>query len=146
MITQSLRKEDVDRKWVVIDAREMVLGRLSTQVASLLRGKHKPNFTPHVDNGDNVIIVNADSVKLTGRKAELKKYFRYTGWPGGGRFQTYDSLRASRPELIVERAVKGMLPKNRLGRKMFKKLHVYAGADHPHQAQKPEPYVLPHRA
>ena len=142
MITQSLRKEDVDRKWVVIDARNMVLGRLSSQVASLLRGKHKPSFTPHVDNGDNVIVVNAAAVRLTGRKGEQKRYFRYTGGPGGDRFQSYESLRASRPAIIVERAIKGMLPKNRLGRKMFKKLHVYAGPDHPHQAQKPEPHTL----
>jgi large subunit ribosomal protein L13 len=146
MITQSLRKEDTDRKWVLIDARDVVLGRLSSQVASLLRGKHKPSFTPHVDNGDNVVIINAALVKLTGRKAEKKTYFRYTGWPGGDRFRTYEEMHASRPEVIIQHAVKGMLPKNRLGRKMIKKLHVYAGAEHPHTAQKPEAIKLAHRA
>ncbi len=145
MITQSLRKEDTDRKWVLIDARDVVLGRLSSQVASLLRGKHKPNFTPHVDNGDNVVIINASLVKLTGRKAEKKTYFRYTGWPGGDRFQTYEEMHAAKPEMVIQHAVKGMLPKNRLGRKMIKKLHIYAGAEHPHAAQKPVAIKLAHR-
>lgn len=146
MMTQSLRKEDTDRKWVVIDARDAVLGRLSSQVATLLRGKHKPSFTPHVDNGDNVIIINAGEVKVTGRKAEQKTYFRYTGWPGGDRFRSYEDLRTLRPEAIVQHAVRGMLPKSRLGRKMIKKLHVYPGPEHPHQAQRPESFQLAHKA
>ncbi len=145
MITESLRKEDVDRKWLVVDAQDVILGRLATQVAFLLRGKHKPDFTPHVDNGDHVVIVNAANVKVTGRKQDQKTYFRYTGWPGGARFRSYREMLENRPEEIVRHAVKGMLPKNRLGRKMFKKLKVYGGSEHPHQAQSPTPFELDYR-
>lgn len=130
-----------ERKWYLVDAQEQVLGRLASQVAALLRGKHKPQFTPHLDLGDHVVVINAEKVNVTGRKTEQKVYTRYSGYPGGLRKVTLDKLIQSKPERVIKHAVKGMLPKNRLGRKMIKKLRVYAGPDHPHEAQKPE--VLP---
>lgn len=140
--TQSIKASEIDRKWWVVDAEDMVLGRLAAQVAHILRGKHKPTFTPHMDNGDHVIIVNADKVRLTGHKAEEKIWYRHSGYPGGLRELRYDKLMTERPALMVEKAVKGMLPHTRLGRAMAGKLNVYAGPKHPHAAQKPEPLVL----
>ncbi|MBO3747142.1 50S ribosomal protein L13 [Streptosporangiaceae bacterium NEAU-GS5] len=142
MPTFSPKPADVERQWYVIDATDVVLGRLATHVATLLRGKHKPIFAPHVDTGDFVIIINADKVALTGNKLEQKKAYRHSGYPGGLRAVTYAELMEKRPDRAVEKAVKGMLPKNALGRKMVKKLKVYAGPDHPHQAQRPVPFEI----
>ncbi|MEM7413730.1 MAG: 50S ribosomal protein L13 [Myxococcota bacterium] len=137
--TQSARPADVERRWYVIDADGATLGRLATQVAILLRGKHKPIFTPHVDTGDFVVIVNAEKVKLTGRKREQKTYYRHTGYVGHLREVTADKLLAGpHADRVVRSAVRGMLPKNALGRQMFRKLKVYIGPDHPHAAQQPE--------
>ncbi|GAA4568485.1 50S ribosomal protein L13 [Planotetraspora kaengkrachanensis] len=142
MRTFSPKPNDVERQWYVIDATDVVLGRLASHVANLLRGKHKPIFAPHVDTGDFVIIINADKIALTGNKLEQKKAYRHSGYPGGLRAVTYGELMEKRPDRAVEKAVKGMLPKNALGRKMAKKLKVYAGADHPHQAQKPVTFEI----
>lgn len=131
-----------DRKWWVIDAEGKALGRLASEVARVLRGKHKPTYTPHVDCGDFVIVVNASKVVLTGRKLDQKKWQRHSGIPGGFKEDTYRSLLATKPALPIERAVKGMLPKNVLGREMFTKLKVYATPDHPHAAQKPQPLTV----
>ncbi|MBP7254410.1 MAG: 50S ribosomal protein L13 [Negativicutes bacterium] len=128
----------VERKWYVVDAEGKTLGRLAAEVAKVLRGKNKPTFTPHVDTGDHVIVLNADKVVLTGKKLVQKTYFRHSGYPGGTTFTTAGKMLETRPERVVEMAVKGMLPKNSLGRKMFTKLKVYAGAEHPHSAQMPE--------
>lgn len=137
--TRSTRPDEVERKWYVVDAEGMVLGRLATRVATILRGKHRPIFTPHVDTGEHVIVVNAEKVRLTGRKREQKIYHRHTGYPGGIRSITADKLlQSAHSDRVVKSAVKGMLPKNSLGRQMFLKLKVYAGPDHPHAAQKPE--------
>ncbi|MDL2320585.1 50S ribosomal protein L13 [Alistipes sp. OttesenSCG-928-B03] len=136
--TQSLNASNVTKEWVLIDAENEVLGRLSSQVAKILRGKNKPGFTPHVDCGDNVIVINADKVKLTGRKMTDKVYVRHTGYPGGQRFTTPEEYLKKKPEFLVEKAVKGMLPKNRLGAALLKNLKVYAGAEHPHAAQTPK--------
>lgn len=133
---------EVEREWLVVDATDIPLGRLASEVASILRGKHKPQYTPHVDVGDFVIVVNADKVKLTGKKSQDKRVFRHSGFPGGLKSVAVGELLAKRPERVVERAVKGMLPKNTLGRAMGKKLKVYAGPDHPHQAQKPRQITL----
>ena len=131
-------KEDhIERKWYLIDGQDQVLGRLASQIAILLRGKHKPAYTPHLDLGDHVVVINADKIKFTGRKLIQKQYTRYTGYPGGLRKISLERLFRERPEKVLSRAVKGMLPKNRLGRRMIKKLRVYAGPDHPHQAQQP---------
>jgi large subunit ribosomal protein L13 len=130
--------EEVNRKWFIIDAEGEVLGRLASNVASILRGKHKPIYTPHVDTGDHVIIINAEKVRVTGKKAQTKRYYRHTGYPGGLRSDTFADLIQSYPSRILEKAIKGMLPHNKLGRQMFKKLKVYKGSEHPHQAQKPE--------
>ncbi|RMF61440.1 MAG: 50S ribosomal protein L13 [Calditrichaeota bacterium] len=130
--------KEVERKWYVVDAEGKVLGRLASEVATILRGKHKPIYSPHMDVGDHVIIVNAEKIRVTGKKAATKKYFRHTGYPGGSRFETFQHLLARRPERILERAIWGMLPHNRLGRKIYKKLKIYAGEEHPHAAQKPE--------
>ncbi|RME71920.1 MAG: 50S ribosomal protein L13 [Chloroflexi bacterium] len=139
MKTISVREQDVQREWYVIDAQGKTLGRLATQIATILRGKHKPYYTPHVDCGDYVIVVNAEKVHVTGRKMTQKKYYRHSGYPGGLKVITLrDQLRRF-PTRVVESAVRGMLPKNRLGRRMFKKLKVYAGPNHPHQAQQPKP-------
>ena len=140
--TKSQRKEDVNKEWVLIDAESKVLGRVASRAASLIRGKHKPTFTPHIDGGDNVIIINAEKVRLTGNKYEDKEYIRHTGYPGGQRTESPKSVLSKNPEKVIERAVKGMLPKNRLGRKMYTNLHVYVGSEHPHEAQKPKTIEL----
>jgi large subunit ribosomal protein L13 len=140
--TYTPKPADVQRQWYVIDATDVVLGRLASQVAQLLRGKHKPIYAPHIDTGDFVVIVNADKVAMSGNKAERKRAYRHSGYPGGLRSVTYAELLAKHPERAVEKAIKGMLPKNSLGRKMFGKVKVYAGPDHPHQAQKPVPYEI----
>src|SRR5690554_6241955 len=134
------KANEVERKWYIIDAEDKVLGRLATEIATILRGKNKPIYTPHVDTGDFVVVINAEKVKLTGKKLEQKNYVYHTGYPGGLREIPYERLIKERPEKIIELAVKGMLPKNRLGRKMIKKLKVYGGAEHKHEAQKPEIY------
>jgi large subunit ribosomal protein L13 len=136
--TVSANKETVEKEWYIIDAKDVVLGRLASVVAVVLRGKHKPSFTPHVDCGDNVIVINADKVKLTGSKMTDKQYVRHSGYPGGQRFQTPEDLLAKKPEAVVEKAVKGMLPKSRLGNAIFKNLFVYAADTHPHEAQQPK--------
>ena len=140
MKTFSPKASDIQRRWLVLDADGRVLGRLAAEAARLLRGKHKPIFAPHVDCGDHVIIINAAKVRVTGGKETKKEYIRHSGYPGGLTAVRYDELLATRPRLAVERAVLGMLPHNRLGRAMGKKLYVYEGADHPHAAQKPETY------
>lgn len=142
MRTFSPKASDIQRAWYVVDAEGLVLGRVATEVARVLRGKHKPIFAPHVDTGDHVIIVNASKVVLTAGKAERKDVIRHSGYPGGIKRQTYAQLLAARPEDAVRRTVRGMLPKNRLGRQMLKKLKVYAGPDHPHAAQRPQPLPL----
>jgi large subunit ribosomal protein L13 len=140
--TFSPKAGDIQRQWHVIDATDVVLGRLASQAAILLRGKHKPVFAPHLDTGDFVIVVNAAKVALTGTKLADKRAYRHSGYPGGLRSVAYADLMATRPERVVERAVRGMLPKNTLGRQMLRKLKVYAGPDHPHAAQKPVPYEI----
>ncbi len=129
---------NIERKWFVVDAEGKTLGRLAVEVAKVLRGKNKPTYTPHVDTGDHVIVVNAEKIVLTGKKLEQKTYFRHSGYPGGTTFTTAGKMLATKPERVVEAAVKGMLPKNSLGRQMFRKLNVYAGPNHPHSAQQPE--------
>ena len=138
MKTQSAKPAEVTHDWYIVDAEGKTLGRLAAEVAKVLRGKHKPTFTPHVDTGDFVIVVNADKVVFSGKKLTDKTYFRHSGYPGGTTFTTAGKMLETRPERVVEMAVKGMLPKNSLGRKMFTKLKVYAGAEHPHSAQMPE--------
>ena len=128
----------IERKWYLIDGKDQILGRIASQVAFLLRGKHKPQFTPHLDLGDHVVVVNADKINVTGRKRSQKQYTKYTGYPGGLKKIYLDKLFVQRPERVLQRAVKGMLPKNKLGRKMIKKLRIYSGPEHPHQAQTPE--------
>jgi large subunit ribosomal protein L13 len=137
--TYSARPQELEREWFVVDAQGQTLGRLATRIATVLRGKHKPIYTPHVDCGDYVIVVNADKINVTGQKPDQKIYYRHTGYPGGLRSVTLRQRMRTYPERVIESAVRGMLPKNRLGRKMFKKLKVYAGPDHPHQAQQPKP-------
>ena len=132
------RKEDVVRDWWVIDAESENLGRLATKVATVLRGKHKPTYTPHIDGGDNVIVINASKINLTGNKLDDKIYYNHSGYTGGLRERTARTMREDYPVEMIERAVKGMLPKGRLGRQMYKKLFVYAGSEHPHMAQKPK--------
>ena len=136
--TISANKATVERGWVVVDADSQILGRLASQVARIIRGKHKASYTPHVDCGDSVIVINADKIRLTGKKRENKQYVRHTGYPGGQRIATPRQLKAKSASIIVENAVRGMLPKNRLGRQLFKNLHVYNGAEHPHEAQNPK--------
>ncbi|WP_374166332.1 50S ribosomal protein L13 [Arcticibacter sp. MXS-1] len=140
--TVSANKKTVNKEWVVVDAQGEILGRLSSKIAMMIRGKHKPTFTPNVDCGDNVIVINADKVKLTGNKLSDKTYVRYTGYPGGQRFVSPKVLMAKHPERIIEKAVRGMLPKNRLGRALFGNLYVYAGSEHPHSAQNPKEIKL----
>ena len=142
MRTYSPKPGEVTRTWHVIDAEDVVLGRLATQVATLLRGKHKPTFAPHVDTGDFVIIVNAGKVVLTGNKRDQKFAYRHSGYPGGLRKRSFGELLDSRPDRLLEKVVKGMLPKNKLGRAQGKKLKVYAGPDHPHAAQQPQPFEI----
>jgi large subunit ribosomal protein L13 len=139
--TRSYKTSDTVQKWHVVDADGKTLGRLASQVARLLRGKHKPMFTPNADLGDFVVVVNASKVKLTGKRTELKEYFHYTGYPGGATFEKVQDVFRKHPERVFEHAVRGMLPHNRLGRQIFKKLKVYAGPDHPHRAQRPEPFA-----
>lgn len=136
--TVSVNKENAGKEWVVVDATNQVLGRLSSEIAKILRGKNKPSFTPNADCGDNVIVINAEKIRLTGDKWEDKEYIHYTGYPGGQRFATAKNILVKKPSFIIENAVKGMLPKNRLGRAILKNLHVYAGAEHPHAAQQPK--------
>jgi large subunit ribosomal protein L13 len=140
--TFSPRAGDIQRQWHVIDATDVVLGRLASHVATLLRGKHKPIFAPHMDTGDFVIVVNAEKVALSGNKLQDKRAYRHSGYPGGMHSVAYSELLAKHPERVVEKAVKGMLPKNTLGRNMLRKLKVYAGPDHPHQAQQPTPFTI----
>jgi large subunit ribosomal protein L13 len=140
--TFSPKASDIQHQWHVIDASDVVLGRLASHAATLLRGKHKPIFAPHVDTGDFVIVVNAEKVALSGRKLEQKRAYRHSGYPGGLRAMTYGELMSRHPERVIEKAVRGMLPKNSLGRSMLRKLKVYAGPDHPHQAQKPVPFEI----
>ncbi|MCX6300843.1 MAG: 50S ribosomal protein L13 [Bacteroidia bacterium] len=136
--TVSANKTTVNKEWVLIDAEGAVLGRLATKIANMLRGKHKTNFTPHVDCGDNVVVINADKVVLTGEKWSDKQYVRYTGYPGGQKFTSAEEMLKKKPIGLVENAVRGMLPKNRLGNAIFKNMHVYTGTSHPHEAQKPK--------
>ncbi len=140
--TYMANAQTVERKWFVVDATDLVLGRLSTEVATLLKGKHKPTYTPHVDCGDYVIIVNADKVALTGNKLDDKLYYRHSGYPGGLKSRTAKRMLELQPQKVLEKSIRGMLPKNRLGEDMYRKLYVYAGSEHPHQAQKPEVYTL----
>ncbi|MFS8616063.1 MAG: 50S ribosomal protein L13 [Solitalea sp.] len=137
--TVSANKKTVNKQWVVVDAEAEILGRLSSRIAMVIRGKHKPEYTPHVDCGDNVIVINADKVRLTGNKWTDKQYVRHTGHPGGQRFITPKELMAKHPARVLEKAVRGMLPKNKLGNALIRNLHVYAGPEHPHQAQNPKP-------
>ncbi|WP_100406024.1 50S ribosomal protein L13 [Bacillus solitudinis] len=140
--TYMAKPGEVERKWFVVDAEGQTLGRLASEVASILRGKTKPTFTPHVDTGDHVIIINAEKIELTGNKLKDKIYYRHTNHPGGLKKTTAGDMRANKPERMLELAIKGMLPKNTLGRAQGMKLHVYAGSEHKHQAQKPEAYEL----
>ena len=137
MKTYQAKPLEVEREWLVIDAEDQVLGRVATKAAQLLKGKHKPQYTPHVDTGDFVIILNADKIRVTGTKASSKEYYRHSGYPGGLKCETFAEAMQKHPERVIEHAVKGMLPKNTLGRAMGKKLKVYTGSEHPHAAQKP---------
>jgi large subunit ribosomal protein L13 len=138
MSTVSAKKENIDRKWFLVDAQNQILGRLSAQVAAILKGKHKTIYTPHVDTGDFVVIINAEKIQLTGKKLENKVYYHHTGYPGGLKAATAEKLLQEKPEEVIYTAVKGMLPKNPLGRAMLKKIKIYAGPMHPHEAQSPE--------
>lgn len=136
--TYTPKARDIDRQWFVVDATDLPLGRLASEIAQILRGKHKPTYAPHVDVGDHVIVVNAENVAVTSGKSQAKIYYRHSGFPGGIKAESFESLRDRRPQAIVERAVRGMLPKTKLGRQMIKKLKVYAGPNHPHEAQGPK--------
>ncbi|MGB0679483.1 MAG: 50S ribosomal protein L13 [Polyangiales bacterium] len=140
--TVSAKAAEIERRWYVVDAANVPLGRLASKVAHVLRGKHRPAFTPHTDTGDFVVVVNADKIKLTGNKLRGKFYYRHSGIPGGFKAEAYGDLLARRPDFVIEKAVRGMLPKNSLGRQMARKLKVYAGAEHPHQAQEPQGLAL----
>lgn len=142
MKTYSAKKEEVRRQWVMVDAEDMVLGRLASHIALVLRGKNKPTFTPHVDTGDFVVVVNAEKIRLTGNKLDDKVYYRHSGYPGGIKSMTAREMLEKKPDQLVRKAVKGMLPKNRLGRQMLNKLKIYVGPDHPHQAQQPEKITI----
>lgn len=142
MKTYTVKAGEIEREWLVVDARDKVLGRMATGIAAILRGKHKPTFSTHMDVGDYVVVINARDVRLTGRKADQKKYFRHSGYMGGERFIPFRTMLARHPERVIELAVKGMLPKNSLGRKMYSKLRVYAGSDHPHGPQSPKQIEL----
>ena len=139
MKTQSVNKESVSHDWYVVDADSKTLGRLSTQIANRLRGKHKPEFTPHVDTGDYIVVINAEKIRVTGNKLQDKKYYRYTGYIGNLKSISLEKLLKEKPERVIQKAVKGMLPRNPLGRKMFSKLKVFSGPDHDHAAQQPIP-------
>lgn len=136
--TYMIKASEIDKKWFLIDAEGKILGRVASEAAKILRGKHKPTFTPHMDMGDNIIIINAEKIILSGSKEEKKEYFSHSQYPGGIKMTNIKKIRASKPEFILEHAVKGMLPKNKLGRKIFNNLKVYAGSEHPHEAQTPE--------
>ena len=138
MKTLSIKKSDIEKDWWVADAEGQILGRFASKIAQVLRGKHKVNFTPHMDMGDCVVVINADKIQVTGKKETDKTYFRHTGYPGGGKETSLGEIRRKKPERIVENAVKGMLPHNRLGRSILSHLKVYAGSDHPHAAQQPQ--------
>jgi large subunit ribosomal protein L13 len=140
--TAFIKEGEIAQKWFVVDASGKTLGRIASHVAHVLRGKHKPQFTPNADVGDFVVIINAEKIELTGKRPELKQLYHNTGYPGGARFESFKELIKTKPESIMEHAVRGMLPHNRLGRQMFKKLKVYRGAEHPHAAQKPEPLTF----
>jgi large subunit ribosomal protein L13 len=142
MKTAFTRKEDVDRKWYVVDAQDQVVGRLAVEIARRLRGKHKPTYTPHIDTGDYIVVVNAEKVKFTSNKLEQKVYHHHSGYPGGFKTITAKRLLQTKPERVLELAVRGMLPKNALGRRMFKKMKIYIGPNHPHEAQEPEVITL----
>lgn len=142
MKTYTARAEDIEREWFLVDAEDKTLGRLASEIAKVLRGKHKPIYTPHLDCGDYVIVINADKVRVTGRKLDQKMYYRHSGYPGGLKSISLRNQLQKHPERVLQAAVRGMLPKNRLGRKMFKKLKVYASDSHPHQAQQPKPLEL----
>ncbi len=142
MRTYMAKPEEVQRKWYLIDADGKTLGRLATEVARILRGKHKPIYTPHIDTGDHVIVINAEKVKVTGKKYTDKLYYRHTGYPGGIKVKNFAELIRTKPQQVIEKAVWGMIPHNRLGRSVFKKLRVYPGPDHPHAAQKPEVWEI----
>jgi len=137
--TYSTKASEIEQAWFVVDADREVVGRLASRIASILRGKHKPTFTPHLDTGDFVVVVNAEKVRFTGHKEDQKTYFSYSGYPGGAKFRTPREARERSPEFMVRNAVKGMLPKGTLGRQMLRKLKVYAGTEHPHEAQNPQP-------
>jgi len=139
MKTYSVKAGEIERDWFVVDARDQVLGRFASEIAKILRGKHKPTFSPHLDVGDYVVVINAADIRLTGRKADQKEYFRHSGYMGGERFMPFKTMIERYPERVIEKAVKGMLPKNRLGRQMLKKLKVYGGSEHPHAPQAPRP-------
>jgi large subunit ribosomal protein L13 len=141
-VTRFFTVKDTERKWHLVDAEGKTLGRIATQIARLLRGKHKTQFTPNADLGDFVVVVNAAKVKLTGKRTEMKEYFHYTGYPGGGTWEKFQDVLRKNPERVFEHALKGMLPHNRLGRQIFKKLKVYPGPEHPHAAQQPQPYKV----
>jgi len=140
--TRFFHHDEVDKKWYIIDASGKTLGRVSSLVAHILRGKHKPTFTPNIDCGDNVIVVNAEKVKVTGKRKDQKEYFHYTGYPGGATWEKFSELLKTHPERILEHSIKGMIPKNRLGRRVGMNLKVYRGDKHPHSAQKPVPFTL----
>ena len=142
MKTVSAKKETVRRDWYVVDATDKVLGRIATEIANRLRGKHKPEFTPHIDTGDYIVVVNADKVRVTGNKVTDKMYFRHTGYPGGIKETSFGKLMETHPERAIEIAVKGMMPRNKLSRAMLGKLKIYAGGEHPHTAQQPKPLEL----
>lgn len=144
MKTFSPTPKDIDRQWFVVDAQDQVLGRLASQIAHRLRGKHKPEFAPHMDNGDFIVVVNCEKIKVTGTKMVDKKYYRHSGWVGGLKTTALGDMLADKPARVLTSAVRGMLPKNRLGRAMLKKLKIYAGSEHPHTAQNPQPLTLPH--
>lgn len=136
------KPQEIEREWLLTDAEDRTLGRLSSKIAKILQGKHRPYYTPHWDMGDHVVVINAEKINLTGRKEEQKSYYRHSSYPGGLKKETAAKLRERKPEELILRAVKGMLPKNRLAKEMFKKLHVYAGTQHPHEAQKPKELVI----
>lgn len=143
MKTYTLKPSEMNRNWYLVDAQGRVLGRLASEIAAVLRGKRKPTYSPHLDNGDHVVVINAEKVVVTGKKRQQKLYHRHSGYPGGLRSRTFAQLIASKPERIIRSAVRGMLPHNRLGRQMLKKLRVYAGPEHPHLSQKPQPLEIP---
>ncbi len=142
MKTTLAKKEELERNWFVVDASEKILGRMAVKIANVLRGRHKPIYTPHVDAGDFVVVVNAEKVALSGNKEEQKQYMFYSGYVGNEKYRNVADFRAKRPTFIIENAVKGMMPKNRLARQMLKKLKIYAGPDHPHEAQNPQPLEI----